>query len=94
MYKTNPNMIIEDTTADEIIMYDTENKNTIILNFTAKMLYENFVNSDYTSGLNQYLNTASNIFNKDTSELVKDANDTYEYLLKNNILVNDTAVRC
>ena len=87
MYKTNPSILKESTSEDEVIMYDQENKNTIILNFTAKMLYENLIDNDYDMGISQYLSKAEEVFNVNREELENDAKSTFQYLLNNNILV-------
>jgi len=89
MYKSNPNILIEDTSDAEVIMHNRDNKNTIVLNYTAKILYESFVNNEYAEGIKQYLNKAGEIFNISISELEEDAKTTLEKLVRNNVLIEE-----
>jgi len=89
MYKNNPNILVEDTSDNEMIMFNQESKSTIVLNYTAKLLYESFIDSDYTTGVNRYFNKVSEIFNINAAELENDAIDTFKYLLQNDILVEE-----
>jgi len=89
MYKINSNILVESTSDNDIVMYNQENKNTIVLNHTAKMLYQSFLDNDYTTGLDSYLKNAVELFNVEKSELEEDAKSTLKYLLQENILIEE-----
>ena len=89
MYKINEDIVFESSNDNEVLMYNTANKDSIILNHSAKLLIDCCVGVDVTQGFAWFLAKVKETYIGaiDMEQVEADAKETFDILIENKILV-------